>query len=107
MNRQLRGNLPPNEKANGKNRFLSLLLLFMAFISVQVYAQDVKVSGTVIAEADKFPIIGANIVVKGTTIGTVTDIDGNFSLDVPQNSTIAISYIGCETQEIKITGAKT
>ena len=64
MNRQLRGNLPPNEKANGKNRFLSLLLLFMAFISVQVYAQDVKVSGTVIAEADKFPIIGANIVVK-------------------------------------------
>ena len=33
MNRQLRGNLPPNEKANGKNRFLSLLLLFMAFIS--------------------------------------------------------------------------
>ena len=74
MNRQLRGNLPPNEKANGKNRFLSLLLLFMAFISVQVYAQDVKVSGTVIAEADKFPIIGANIVVKGTTIGTVTDI---------------------------------
>ncbi len=107
MKRQLRGNLPPNEKANGKNRFLPLLLLFMAFISVQVYAQDVKVSGTVIAEADKFPIIGANIVVKGTTIGTVTDIDGNFSLDVPQNSTIAISYIGCETQEIKITGAKT
>lgn len=78
MNRQLRGNLPPNEKANGKNRFLSLLLLFMAFISVQVYAQDVKVSGTVIAEADKFPIIGANIVVKGTTIGTVTDIPLTF-----------------------------
>ena len=97
MNRQLRGNLPPNEKANGKNRFLSLLLLFMAFISVQVYAQDVKISGTVIADADKYPIIGANIVVKGTTIGTVTDADGNFSLDVPQNSTIVVSYIGCET----------
>lgn len=47
MNRQLRGNLPPNEKANGKSRFLSLLLFFMAFISVQVYAQNVKVSGTV------------------------------------------------------------
>lgn len=42
MNRQLRGNLPPNEKANGKNRFLSLLLLFMAFISVQVYARTSK-----------------------------------------------------------------
>lgn len=107
MNRQLRGNLPPNEKANGKSRFLSLLLFFMAFISVQVYAQNVKVSGTVIADADKFPIIGANIVVKGTTIGTVTDVDGKFTLDVPQNSTIAVSYIGCETQEIKITGTKT
>ena len=47
MNRQLRGNLPPNEKANGKNRFLSLLLIFMAFISVQVYAQEVKITGTV------------------------------------------------------------
>src|SRR5699024_5497331 len=94
------------EKANGKNRFLSLLLLFMAFISVQVYAQDVKVSGTVIADADKFPIIGANIVVKGTTIGTVTDIDRNFSLGVPQDATIAMSYSGCEMQEIKIRVAK-
>ena len=47
MNRQLRGNLPPNEKANGKNRFLSLLLLFMAFVSVPVYAQDVKVYGMI------------------------------------------------------------
>ena len=61
MNRQLRGNLPPNEKANGKNRFLSLLLLFMAFISVQVYAQDVKVSGTVIAEADNFRLSGLTL----------------------------------------------
>ena len=102
MNRQLRGNLPPNEKANGKNRFLSLLLLFMAFISVQVYAQDVKVSGTVIAEADKFPIIGANIVVKGTTIGTVTDIDGNFSIEADPNSVLNISYIGYLSKEIVV-----
>ena len=107
MNRQLRGNLPPNEKANGKSRFLSLLLFFMAFISVQVYAQNVKVSGTVIADADKFPIIGANVLVKGTTIGTITDVDGKFSLDVPQNATLVVSYIGCQTQEIKVTGAKT
>lgn len=105
MERQLQGNLPPKEKAKGKNRFHSLFVIFMALVSsIQVYAQDVKVSGTVIAEADKFPIIGANIIVKGTTIGTVTDVDGNFSLDVPVNSTIVISYIGCETQEIKVTG---
>lgn len=109
MNRLLHGNLPPTQKANGKNRFLSLLFVFMAFISVtvQVYAQDIKISGTVIAEADKYPIIGANILVKGTTVGTITDVDGNFSFDVPKNATIVVSYIGCETQEIKVAGVKT
>jgi len=80
MNRQLRGNLPPNEKANGKNRFLSLLLLFMAFVSVQVYAQDVKVSGTI--NDSMGPIIGANVIEKGTTNGVITDVDGKFTLTV-------------------------
>lgn len=106
MDRQLRGNLPPNEKANGKNKLLSLLIILMTFISVQVYAQDTKISGNVIAEADKYPIIGANILIKGTTVGTTTDVDGNFTLDVPKSATLVISYIGCETQEIKITGSK-
>lgn len=105
MNRQLHGDLPPRQKANGKNRFLSLLLILLALISANVYAQDQKVTGTVIAEADKFPIIGANILVKGTTVGTITDVDGHFSLDVPKNATLVISYIGCETQEIKMSGS--
>ena len=105
MNRQLHGDLPPTQKANGKNRFLSLLLILMALISVNVYAQDQKVTGTVIADADKLPIIGANILVKGTTTGTITDVDGNFSLEAPKNATLVISYIGCETQEIKVSGS--
>lgn len=108
MNRKLCGNLPPcNRAVNRRNRILSLLMIFMAFISLQVYAQDVKVSGNIFAVADKLPIIGANILVEGTTIGTVSDVDGNFSLNVPKNSTIIVSYIGCETQKIKVTGAKT
>lgn len=48
------------------------------------------------------PIIGANIFVKGTTIGTVTDLNGQFSLNVPNNATIQISYIGYLPQEITI-----
>lgn len=105
MSRQLDGNLPPyNKAAERKNRILSLLFFFMAFISVQVYAQDIKVSGTVISGADNYPIIGANILVKGTTIGTITDVDGNFSFEAPQGSTLVISYIGYQAQEIKVSG---
>lgn len=105
MSRQLDGNLPPyNKAAERKNRILSLLFFFMAFISIQVYAQDIKVSGTVISGADNYPIIGANILVKGTTIGTITDVDGNFSFEAPQGSTLVISYIGYQAQEIKVSG---
>lgn len=100
MEKQLRGNLPPREKANGKNRFLSLLLLFMAFISVQVYAQDVKVSGTV--NDNMGPIIGANVIEKGTTNGVITDIDGKFTLTVSKGAILQISYIGFTTQEITV-----
>ena len=80
------------EAAKRKSRFLSLLFILLTSLSVQVFAQDVKISGTVIGEADKFPIIGANVLVKGTTMGTITDVDGKFFLDVPQNSTLVISY---------------
>ena len=53
------------------------------------------------------PIIGANVVVKGTTNGTITDIDGNFKLDnVPSNATLVISYIGFKTQEVNVAGKK-
>lgn len=91
--------------AKRKNRFLSFLLFCMAFISVEVYAQDIKISGTVISGADNYPIIGANILVKGTTIGTITDVDGNFSFEAPKGSTLIISYIGYQQQELKAGSA--
>ncbi len=53
------------------------------------------------------PIIGANVVEKGTTNGTITDIDGNFSLDIKQNRTLQISYIGYLTQEINLGNQNT
>ena len=60
-------------------------------------------SGVVIGEEDGWPVIGANVMVKGTSTGTVTDLDGNFSLTVPAGATIAISYMGYETYEQKLT----
>ena len=105
MSRQLSGNLPPCKKAaERKNRILSLLFFFMAFISVQVYAQNIKISGTVISGSDNYPIIGANILIKGTTIGTITDVDGNFSFEAPKGSTLIVSYIGYQSQEMQVSG---
>ena len=49
------------------------------------------------------PVIGATILVKGTTLGTVTDFDGNFTLDVPaEHKHLQISYVGMETQEVRV-----
>lgn len=60
-----------------------------------------KISG-IVKDAAGIPITGANVVVKGTTIGNVTDIDGHFTLDVPENAILTISYIGYLTQEIAV-----
>ena len=68
-----------------------------------VVAQNVKVTGTVTSADDGQPVIGASIIVKGTTIGTVTEFDGKFSLDVPQEGKILqISYVGMNTQEVAV-----
>lgn len=63
------------------------------------------ISGVVVDEKGE-PIIGAAVVVKNQTIGTVTDLDGNFSLQVPKNSTLNVSYMGYITQEIKAANQK-
>lgn len=62
-----------------------------------------RVSGTV-KSANGESIIGANVKVTGTTIGCITDIDGNFTLEVPENAKLTVSYIGFQTQEIAING---
>lgn len=63
-----------------------------------------KISGLV-READGTPIMGASIFVKGTKIGTVTNIRGEFSLDVPANSTVLVSYLGFTTREVSVKGS--
>ena len=60
-----------------------------------------KITGTVL-DATGMPVIGANVMVKGTTNGTITDMDGKFTLEVDNNATLVVSYIGFANQEIKV-----
>ena len=78
-----------------------LLVLSVCFIAFgQVLAQSQTISGTVLNAADDEPIIGASVQVKGTSKGTITDVDGKFSLEVEPNSVLVVSFIGMSTQEV-------
>ena len=82
-----------------------LLLFLVAILSIPVLAQETNVSGTVTDEADGAPLPGVNVVVKGTTNGTVTNSDGKYSLTVPSpSSTLVFSFIGLVTQEVEVAG---
>jgi TonB-linked SusC/RagA family outer membrane protein len=79
-------------------------LLFCLVLGVGLAtAQTTRVTGTVISADDGEPVIGASIFVKGTTVGTVTNIDGEFQLDVPSSAkNLTISYLGMVTQEVTV-----
>lgn len=72
---------------------------------IEAVRQNVAVRGTV-KDANGEPIIGASVVVKGTTNGTITDFDGNFTLDASAKGTLVVSYIGYKTQEVVINGQR-
>ena len=80
---------------------LTVASLLMGMTTVM--AQNTKVTGQVLDENGE-PVIGASVVVKGTTIGTVTDFDGNFTLDVPSNGKhLEISYVGMKKVEVGVS----
>ena len=83
-------------------RFLLIAAMALATATL-AFAQTMKVQGNVISKTDGEPIIGASVYVTGnTTVGTMTDFDGNFTLDVPQSAqSLTISYIGFQTQQLK------
>ena len=82
----------------------ALLTLLVALISLSVSAQNVTVKGTVKDKTGE-TVIGASVVEKGNTSnGTITDIDGNYTISVPANATIVFSYVGMTTQEASVKG---
>ncbi len=81
-----------------KKGILSALLLLI--LAVTAHAQDITARGTVYSRVDNEPLIGATIMCDVTQQGTATDIDGGFSLTVPQGATLKISYVGYQTVEV-------
>ncbi len=83
-------------------RILFTLMIFLGFCTSAMYAQR-TVTGTVLDPAGE-ALIGANVLVQGTDVGTITEIDGSFSIGVPAGSSIlVISYTGFETQEVDVS----
>ncbi len=87
-------------------------IIFLVFSTSSIYGSsenpalgedlDAIITGVIISDADNLPVIGANIIVKGTDRGTVSDIDGSFELDANANDILVISYLGFATQEITV-----
>ena len=83
-------------------KVMYLMLCLIAGINI-VMAQNRQITGTVFSAEDNEPIIGASVVVKGKQNGTVTDIDGNYTLFVSPNATTSVvSYLGLKPQEVAI-----
>ena len=87
-----------------KSKIYSLLLIL--FLSVSVFAQTYEVSGTVI-DSDNQPLPGVSVSVKGTTKGTTTDFDGNYSLQVNSGEVLVFTFVGFETQQVTLSGQST
>ena len=89
-------------------RKLSLLLLIFMNVSLTVFSQKILVKGTIVDGKSNEPIIGANVVVQNspTPVGTVTDLDGAFSLSAPSDATLEITYFGYKTLQIKVNGSQ-
>jgi outer membrane receptor protein involved in Fe transport len=88
-----------------KLRYFSILL-FLTF-NLALMAQNVTIKGRVTDAANKIPLIGANVLIKGTVVGTITDLDGNFNLTTSQSLplTLRVSLIGFASQDIQVESA--
>ncbi|MBI6120817.1 SusC/RagA family TonB-linked outer membrane protein [Salegentibacter maritimus] len=86
-----------------KNSYVFVLFFCLMFSGV--YAQEnIIVTGTVLDAKTGIPVPSANIIEKGTSNGTMTDFDGNYSIEVPKNATLEISFLGYATKEVKVDG---
>ena len=81
------------------------LLALLLLLSGQSFAQNVRVQGRVLDELGE-GLIGAGVVIQGTTTGTITDMDGNFTLSVPSGAMLEFSCVGYVTQAVQVTGPR-
>jgi len=91
-----------------KSGLLGMVLTFLfGMMSIYVIAQESSITGLVTDNSTHEPIPGVNIVIKGTTNGCTSDIDGKFSINASKYATLVFSFIGYESQEVSIGGQKT
>ena len=81
------------------------LIAVMAMMTLGVMAQSLTVTGVVMAQDEPDPVIGANVMVKGTTLGTITDFDGNFSIQAKAGDVLQVSFMGYKPFEVKVSNA--
>ena len=80
-----------------------LLLLFVSFgFLIAATAQQKTITGAVTSAEDNLPVIGATVQIKGTTLGTATDLDGRYQLDVSVGDILEFRYVGMRTQEVVV-----
>ena len=89
-------------------RMKKFIMFFLVIVmsSVELLAQNVTVSG-IVKEEDGTPLLGVTVVVKGTLTGTVTALNGDYSIEAPKNSTLVFSFIGMDTKEEIVNGRTT
>ena len=80
----------------------TLLITTIIFVGQVALAQRLTITGTVTSKDDKLPVIGASIIEKGTTNGTITNFDGQYSLEVQAGATLVFSYVGMERKEVRV-----
>ena len=102
MIREITINFKDKNMKKGNFMFKVLLMLIAGiFLSIDAFAQQITVKG-IVKDTTGEPVIGANVVVKGTTTGTITDFDGNFQLSAKQGDIIVVSFIGYQPQELPV-----
>ena len=77
----------------------------MVMLSLSIWAQSMTVTGVVMAQDEPDPVIGANVMIKGTTNGTITDFDGKFSIQANAGDVLLVSFMGYKTQDVKVSNA--
>ncbi|NLF42600.1 MAG: SusC/RagA family TonB-linked outer membrane protein, partial [Bacteroidales bacterium] len=87
-------------------RILLIGYVLLAAMLTQSFAQDRRVSGTVTSHSDGSTLPGVQVIVKGTTTGTVTDINGKYELNVPAGATLVFQFIGMTTEEVEVGDSK-
>ena len=81
------------------------VLATTVILALSAMAQSITVTGVVMAQDEPDPVIGANVMVKGTTVGTITDFDGNFTIQANAGDLLQVSFMGYKSQDVRVTNA--